>query len=167
MAYIEKNLWSATNFAAKMIRETGYRNKSIRTAANYYNVSEKEVEEQLIIRQKKGQKGMGKGEKFNYYVFYGEVQTFYGDDYGEETNFVMRRAKTSENARHGCRKESFLGGKGNKIEGSYIAKEDWDKNVKVFQNKKDAEAYLAEVEKDFVLKQEKIEKEQERRSREK
>jgi len=79
--YIEKNLWLATNFAAKMIRETGHRNKSIRIASGYYNVDEDDVSKQLSIRQSKGQKGKKRG-KFYWFTYIGKMDYEQGYDGG-------------------------------------------------------------------------------------
>ena len=143
--YVEKNLWLATNFAAKMIKETNYRNKSIRIASNYYNVAEEEVSKELIKRQKKGQKGIGKGDKYKYFVYEGEITNYYGDSYEQEKTIIIKKAKTSENGRRGFSSERCLGGKANINVGKYIEKEDWDKNVKIFNNKKDAENYYNKI----------------------
>ena len=45
--YIPKQYYAAVMFACKMIRENGYFNKAINTAANYYNVNPKEVEKHV------------------------------------------------------------------------------------------------------------------------
>lgn len=72
--YVEKNLWLATNFAAKMIRETGYRNKSIRIAANYYGVDEEAVGAEI---NKRISSGLKKKSKVTYKKFYfkGKIMT--------------------------------------------------------------------------------------------
>lgn len=59
--WIPKELWLAVNFAAKMVRENGYFNKAVNTAANYYKVNPNDVERELRKRQAKGQKGSKRG----------------------------------------------------------------------------------------------------------
>lgn len=143
MEFVEKSLWLATNFAAKMIKETGYRNKSIKKAANYYNVNVEDVEKELIKRQKRGQKGIGsKGDKYKYFVYIGLAEYYYGDNFDTEKVEYIKKSKTSENARNSFADEMCHGGKSNMISGKYIEKSNWEKAVKEFENKKDAENYL-------------------------
>lgn len=108
MAFIEKNLWLATNFAAKLIRETHWRNKSISKAAKYYGVSEKAIEDQLSERQSKGQKGKLKGKQswfclFGHVVHERRMPDYYDDNYA---TWDVVRATTEENAKKQMRKRN-------------------------------------------------------------
>ena len=99
MGYINKNLWMATNFAAKMIRETGFRNKSIRIASQYYIVNEKEIEAQLNKRISKGLKGKKRGT-MKKYQFDGIIY-LESEAYGQEELKVKSKifsATSRENA---------------------------------------------------------------------
>ena len=64
--YVPKEYYAAVIFACKMIRENGYFNKAIKTAANYYGVDADELEKHVRKRQGAGQKG--KSRKYFYYV---------------------------------------------------------------------------------------------------
>ena len=64
--YVPKEYYTAVIFACKMIRENGYFNKAIKTAANYYGVDADELEKHVRKRQGAGQKG--KSRKYFYYV---------------------------------------------------------------------------------------------------
>ena len=61
MSFVRKDLWLATNFAVKMIKQTGYRNKSIKKAAEYYGVSVEEVKKEINKRISRSTKGKKKG----------------------------------------------------------------------------------------------------------
>ena len=65
--YIPKEYYAAVMFACKMIRETGYKNKAISTAANYYGVDEDEVRKHVEKRAAAGQKGTKRG-KYKWFV---------------------------------------------------------------------------------------------------
>lgn len=99
MAYIDKNIWLATNFAAKIIKETGFRNKAIRIASNYYDVNESDVEKELNKRVSKGLKGKKRGAMRKYKfdgIIYVESEAF-----GiEEINITSKifKATSRENA---------------------------------------------------------------------
>lgn len=77
--FVRKSLWLATNFAGKMIRETGYKNKAVATAAKYYNEVEADILTQLSIRQSKGQTGKKRG-KMKSFVFDGMINIGYRGD---------------------------------------------------------------------------------------
>lgn len=82
--FIPKKLYPAVMLASKIVRETGYKNKAIKTAANYYGVNEDDVREHLEARMAAGRKGKSpvtKGRTFNYFV----VGTFYGSEAQGET----------------------------------------------------------------------------------
>lgn len=66
--YIPREYYAAVMFACKMIRQNGYFNKAINTAANYYGVDADEVEYHVRARQAAGQKGTAKGRKYHYYI---------------------------------------------------------------------------------------------------
>jgi len=53
---IPKDLWLATEFACKMIRENRWFNKDCKIAANYYGVKVDDVMAQVRKRQSAGQK---------------------------------------------------------------------------------------------------------------
>lgn len=78
--YIPKEYYAAVMFACKMIRENGYFNKAIRTAANYYGVDEDTLEMHVRKRQGAGQKGTTR--KYKYYVVAGFDDFQANDDCG-------------------------------------------------------------------------------------
>ena len=55
-------------FACKLIRETGYFNKAVEEAADYYNVDEDELKRHIRERQAAGQKGKAKGRKYRWFI---------------------------------------------------------------------------------------------------
>lgn len=73
--YIPKPYYAATMFACKMIRENGYFNKAIRTAARYYGVDSSELAKHVRARQAAGQKGKKRGSMMWFVVV-----EFYGSD---------------------------------------------------------------------------------------
>ena len=101
--YIPKAYYAAVMFACKLIRETGYKNKSIQTAARYYDVDEDEVRKHVDRRAAAGAKGKrstAKGRKYKWFV----IGTVYGSDAagiiepnglqickGADKNTVLRR----------------------------------------------------------------------------
>lgn len=75
--YIPREYYPAVMFACKMVRESGYKNKAIRTAARYYGVDEDEVRKHFEARTAAGARGKGNtGKKYKYFV----VGTYYGSD---------------------------------------------------------------------------------------
>lgn len=106
MAFVEKQLWLATNFASKMIKETGYRNKSIKIAANYYKVKIEDVEKELNKRISKGAK-KSKRLPMKTWYFKGTViyeSEAWGPQEGEN-EFGPFKATTRENAMKRLNKE--------------------------------------------------------------
>lgn len=73
--YIPKDYYAPVMFACKMIRQNGYFNKAISTAARYYGVDENELEKHVRARQAAGQKGTAKGRKYHYYLVCGVSET--------------------------------------------------------------------------------------------
>lgn len=75
--YIPKEYYAAVMFACKMVRQSGYKNKAIKTAARYYSVDEDELRRHFEARAAAGAKGKGNtGKKFKYFV----VATYFGCD---------------------------------------------------------------------------------------
>ena len=91
--YVPKRYYPAVMFACKMIRENGYFNKAIRTAADYYNVDEEELERHVRARQAAGQAGKPRG-KMKWFI----VDEFRGTDAGGEqkTKTEIVRGKSLE-----------------------------------------------------------------------
>lgn len=142
--FVQKDLWLATNFTSKMMRDGKGRNQAIKIASCFYKVSTDDISIQLSTRQSKAQKGKTRG-KFKYYVFYGDV-TYYNDDhYDGSKELLLCKALNSENARKSFSEEKFLGGKGNHVAGKYISDNEWEENSKEFDSKKDAEQYYVET----------------------
>lgn len=89
--WIPKEYYSAVIFACKMIRDNGYFNKAINTAANYYGVNAEKLSEFVRERQSAGQKGKKRGNYKHYRfkgkadLFYGESQSFFGTHHFDET----------------------------------------------------------------------------------
>ena len=63
---VPRKYWPAVQFACKMIRENGYRNKAIRIAANYYGVDEDELSKHVAARSAAGKRP--KGYKMKWFV---------------------------------------------------------------------------------------------------
>lgn len=77
--YIPHEYYAAVMFACKMIKEKGYKNKAISTAASYYGVDEDEVRKHVEARAAAGQRGKkspAAGKKYKYFI----VGEFYGND---------------------------------------------------------------------------------------
>lgn len=72
--YIPKQYYPAVMFACKMIRETGFFNKSINSAAKYYGVEAKELEKHVRARQSAGQKGKQRNA-YKYYAIAFDIAT--------------------------------------------------------------------------------------------
>jgi hypothetical protein len=77
--WIPKKYFAAVMFACKMIRENGYFNKAIDTAADYYNVDSNTLAKHVRARQAAGQRGVKRGQ-MKWFV----VLEFYGSDAGGE-----------------------------------------------------------------------------------
>jgi len=77
--YVPKDYYPAVMFACKMIRDNGYFNKAISTAADYYGVDELELERHVRARQGAGQKGKKRGSMKWFAVI-----EFHGTDAGGE-----------------------------------------------------------------------------------
>ena len=77
--YIPKAYYGAVMFACKLLRETGNKNKSVQTAARYYDVDEAEVRKHVDRRAAagaKGKKSTAKDRKYKWFV----IGTVYGSD---------------------------------------------------------------------------------------
>lgn len=106
--YIPKKYFKPVMFACKMIRENGYFNKAVQTAANYYGVDADEVAKHVRARQGAGQKG-----KTRKYHTYGIVAlrsfvhgpdlddwdhwSYFEDDYKQNLKFFIKKATSEEN----------------------------------------------------------------------
>lgn len=107
--YIPKKYYKPVMFACKMIRETGYFNKAINTAARYYGVDADEVAKHVRARQGAGQKG-----KTRSYNIYGIVAlrscigghdldehahwSYFEEDFKQNTIFSIKKATSESNA---------------------------------------------------------------------
>lgn len=65
--WVPREYFPAVMFACKMIRESGYFNKAIEAASEYYNVDEVELEKHVRARQAAGQRGRKRGS-FKWFV---------------------------------------------------------------------------------------------------
>ena len=95
--YIPKEYYAAVMFACKIIRETHYFNKAIKTAANYYHVDADELERHVRARQAAGQQGAFKGRKYNYYLVFKWIETE-RDPIPSVEKISVVKATSSENA---------------------------------------------------------------------
>lgn len=68
--WIPREYYAATMTACKMIRQSGWRNKAIKYAANKFNVDEETLEKHVRARQAAGQKGKKRGKMY----YFGIVQ---------------------------------------------------------------------------------------------
>jgi hypothetical protein len=86
--YIPKEYYPAVMYACKLVRETGYKNKAIEKAANYYGVDEDEVRKHFEARNAAGckAKSAAKGRKYKYFV----VGVFFGSDAHGETGYPAK-----------------------------------------------------------------------------
>lgn len=107
--YIPKKYFKPVMFACKLIRENGYFNKAVQTAANYYGVDADEVAKHVRARQGAGQKGKTR----KYYTFgivalhsyiYGhdldtcDHWTYFEEDYKQNIVFTVKKATSEDNA---------------------------------------------------------------------
>ena len=86
--YIPKEYYPAVMYACKLVRETGYKNKAIERAANYYGVDEDKVRKHFEARNAAGCKVKlaAKGRKYKYFV----VGVFFGSDAQGETGYPAK-----------------------------------------------------------------------------
>ena len=97
--WVPKEYYPAVVFACKMIRENGYFNRAIHTAAKYYKVDEKKLESLVRERQAAGQKGKKRGT-YKTYRFKGvALHQVREMDYGEKEFNVRINALSLGNAR--------------------------------------------------------------------
>lgn len=92
----DKQLFKAVMFACKLIRETGFFNKSCQIAADYYNVDVEEVKKQVRIRQGIGQKIANKRNPRKYFFY---VIAFHPDASKEDKYITWIKATNIINAR--------------------------------------------------------------------
>ena len=154
--YIPKEYYPAVMFACKMIRENGYYNKAIETAASYYGVDRDELDKHVRARQGAGQKG--KQRKYNYYVIAG--YTYYNadgtcscwdytdDDYLKHAIVGVFKATSEENAVFQAEKkyESFeyrTGFSGKRLSVNHIEKFDSLNDADERSNNISREEYLS------------------------
>lgn len=64
--WIPKEYYAAVMFACKMLREGGFFNRSVTTAANYYGVDPDVLAEHVRARQAAGQRGKKRGTYKTY-----------------------------------------------------------------------------------------------------
>lgn len=64
----DKKMYAAMMFACKMIRENGWFNKAIYTAANWYKVDKDKLEKVVRERQSAGQKAKAKPRKYKWFT---------------------------------------------------------------------------------------------------
>lgn len=87
--WIPRKYYPAVMYASKMIRETGFFNKAIETAADYYDVDEDEVAKHVRARQAAGQKA--KSVKFKYRWFVACKWTWNdANGYGPPTAYIVK-----------------------------------------------------------------------------
>lgn len=107
--YIPKKYFKPVIFACKLIRENGYFNKAIQTAANYYGVDADEVAKHVRARQGAGQKG--KTRKYNTFGIVAlhsyrgghdldtcDHWSYLEDDYKQNIVCVIKKATSRSNA---------------------------------------------------------------------
>ena len=94
--YIPREYYAPVMFACKMIRQNGYFNRAVSTAAKYYNVDADEVANHVRARQAAGQQETAKGRKYHYYVV-AKVYQQNGDD-RRVSEFSIEKATSSQNA---------------------------------------------------------------------
>lgn len=94
--YVPKEYYPAVQFACKMIRENGYFNKAVRTAANYYGVDEETLAWHIRKRQGAGQKGTARSYK--YYVVVGFRDEMFADDCGTFASWNYDKSDFLKNA---------------------------------------------------------------------
>ena len=64
----DKTLYAAVMYACKMIRETGWFNKAVEEASDYYDVPEEDIAREIRKRQSVGQKNSSKKRKYKWYI---------------------------------------------------------------------------------------------------
>lgn len=97
--WVPKECYPAVVFACKMIRENGYFNRAIHTAAKYYKVDGKKLESLVRERQAAGQQGKKRGT-YKTYRFKGvALHQVREMDFGEKEFDVRINALSLGNAR--------------------------------------------------------------------
>ncbi len=96
----DKKMFAAVMFACKLIRETGYFNKAVEKAADYYGVDEEELKRHIRERQSAGQKGKAKGRKYRWFILseYELYELTNAQGYCEYGVYSIIRATSHENA---------------------------------------------------------------------
>lgn len=95
--YIPKEYYAAVMFACKMIRNDGYFNKAVNTAAKYYHVDASEVAYHVRARQSAGQEGASKGRKYSWYIIATITQSCEGSQ-SHINGISYEKATSLENA---------------------------------------------------------------------
>ena len=134
-----KRLYAAVMYACKLIRETGYRNKAIQTAANEYDFNFEDVEKEIIKRQVAGRKAKSKPRKYKWYI----VGTYEACEADYEYNLISVKIKRALNKSNACR-DWFDWNRSMDYGGSY-APFRHDEVIGEFECKKDAESALLKL----------------------
>lgn len=98
----DPELYKATIFACKMIRQNGYFNKAVNTAAKYYHVSADDVAAEVRKRQSAGQKKANREKPKKTYSYYAIRFHWYSTYYNEHKpghEYAVKRATSEANAR--------------------------------------------------------------------
>ncbi len=93
----DKKMFAAVMFACKLIRETGWFNKAVEEAADYYGVDEEELKRHIRERQSAGQKGKAKGRKYRWFIL-SKYELTDAQGYYEYGDYRIIRATSHENA---------------------------------------------------------------------
>lgn len=97
--WIPKEYYAAVMFACKMLRENGFFNRSITTAANYYGVDPDVLAKHVRARQAAGQRGKKRGT-YKTYRFKGTAEHYFRERfYGDVVFDVKIKALSLKNAR--------------------------------------------------------------------
>ena len=152
--WIPREYYKPVMLACKMIRENGFFNKAIQTAANYYHVDQKELEQHVRKRQGAGQKG--KHREYKYYVCLCFEPDWYNDsdcgfyymfphDKDLKKRFYVSDIVKASNINNAEKKASHTLGK--KYYDYYFAKDCYVSDIVLetysFDKKKQAEEFIA------------------------
>ena len=117
--WIPREYYAAVRFAAKMVRETGWFNKAVRTAANYYDVDEEMLGKYLNTWTHSSPKlqQRPKGFKMKWFI----VETKIACDANPEWNssYSIAYGKTAETVADRYREMDFRFDRQNDYGGSY------------------------------------------------
>lgn len=149
-AWIPGNYYAAVRYANKMIRETGWFNRAIETASDYYNVDEEELKE-YVVNWRKECNAAKKAEQqdtdepyYKWYIVISDTTTVTMREYESPCwSIDVKRSKSFDNLKNKLAEEDYR----------YVMQHDWLDTLcysyiwnEGFSSKKEAEKTKEKVE---------------------